>query len=73
MAAIATVKDNRKRKGMFPASVLTTVNAPYSKKLAHVPAKHALGLDPRVDPVRRQGHAPILESTALSGHMGSPE
>jgi hypothetical protein len=24
-----------------------------------------------VDPVRRQGHAPTIESTALSGHIGS--
>ena len=32
--------------------------------LAHVPAKW--------DPVRRQGHAPTRESTALSVHIGSP-
>jgi len=32
--------------------------------LAHVPAKW--------NPVRRQGHAPTLESTAFSVHMGSP-
>jgi hypothetical protein len=25
-----------------------------------------------VDPVRRQGHAPTQESTALSAHIGSP-
>src|SRR5258707_9929874 len=25
-----------------------------------------------VDPVRRQGHAPTVESTALPGHIGSP-
>jgi hypothetical protein len=31
--------------------------------LAHVPAKW--------NPVRRQGHAPTLESTAFSVHMGS--
>ena len=31
--------------------------------LAHVPAKW--------DPVRRQGHAPKRESTALPGHIGS--
>ena len=44
-------------------------------RLPHVSAKHApigsLGLDPRVNPVRRQGHAKIQESTALPGHMGS--
>jgi hypothetical protein len=32
--------------------------------IAHVPAKW--------NPVRRQGHAPTLESTAFSVHMGSP-
>jgi hypothetical protein len=40
-------------------------------ELAHIPAKHSLGLDPRVDPVRRQGHAPTRESTALPGDIGS--
>jgi hypothetical protein len=33
-------------------------------RLAHVPAKW--------NPVRRQGPAPTLESTAFSVHMGSP-
>jgi hypothetical protein len=40
-------------------------------ELAHVPAKHALGLDSRVDPVRRQEQAPPRESAALSGDIGS--
>jgi hypothetical protein len=38
---------------------------------AHVPAKHVLGLDPRVDLVRRQVHAPTRGSTALPGDITS--
>jgi hypothetical protein len=34
------------------------------RKPAHVPAKW--------NPVRRQGHAPNVESTAFPAHMGSP-
>ena len=40
-------------------------------ELAQVPAKHALGLDSRVDTVRQQGHAPTRESTAPPGDIAS--
>src|SRR3954471_16120422 len=36
----------------------------HSRRLKHVPAKW--------NPVRRQGHAPKLESTAFPAHVGSP-
>jgi hypothetical protein len=46
--------------------------------LMHVPEKHALGLDPRVESgspgrtvVRRQGHASTVESTAFPLDLGS--
>jgi hypothetical protein len=63
------------------AEIISSPSCPIRKdekpkaELAHVPAKHAptgaLGLDPRVDPVRRQGHAPTRESTALPGDISS--
>ncbi len=45
-----------------PRELELLVHAPDG--LAHVPAKW--------NPVRRQGHAPTRESTALPGHIGSP-
>ena len=63
------------------AEIISSPSCPIRKdekpkaELAHVPAKHAptgaLGLDPRVDPVRQQGHAPTRESTALPGDISS--
>jgi voltage-gated potassium channel len=44
--------------------VIAPTAARFNVALAHVPAKW--------NPVRRQGHAPTLESTAFSVHMGSP-
>ena|SRR5438034_4870978 len=69
--------DRARRKdvrGGTPARLLRP-RAPYPRwfgGLTHVPAKHALGLDPRVESrspgrtfVRRQGHASTLESMAF--------
>src|ERR1700676_2861072 len=48
---------------LAPAHVKGFYMSRTQRSLAHVRAKW--------DPVRRQGHAPTLESTAFSVHMGS--